>query len=160
MWTETIRDKKPVLRHRAALICAIIAYVGLLAPRSHAAARLPEKTSTNHSLQYENVRILLETFYLSGEGENTDICQYVGQPIRGLPREGESERSLRQLEAETLFCYYTASADLRKRSVYTVSRAIRLAKSINLFEEAKWKGSKDEDNLRRGIAWDLIVVDR
>lgn len=163
MWSKVVHDKGPVLCHRAALICAVVAYVGLLAPKSHSAAQLPAKASTNHRLQIENARRLLETYYQYYEEEENQSEQ---QQFNGMEqwdqdqRKGEFERALRQLEAETLYCYYSASAGLRKRTFCSVGRAIRLGKSLGLFEEGGWKGREQDQELRRGIAWDLIIVDR
>lgn len=161
MWEEASTAKRTVPRPRAALVCALIAVVRLLAPRCHPAAQLKDRPQTDHRQQMENAAAQLDVFYqYADEGVDVKQPQYTGNEIYVDPRVLEFEKRFRQLEAEALFCYYCASAGLRKRGFYNLGRAIRLARSIELFDERWWRGPKRYEELRRGIAWDLIVIDR
>ena len=157
MWEEASTAKRAVPRHRAALVCALIAVVRLLAPKCHPAAQLKDRPQTDHRQQMENTAALLDVFYqYADEGVDVKQPQYTGNEIYVDPRVLEFEKRFRQLEAEALFCYYCASAGLRKRGFYNLGRAIRLAKSIELFDEHWWKGPKSCAGGLPGISLSLI----
>lgn len=153
MWNSARTNREPIARHRVAMICAVVAFTLLLAPRSHPASRLSEKSTTNPRWQIENARLLLEAHYHFPTHKEEDDDD-------GYASLGSDEDILGQLQAETLFCYYCAVAGLLKKAWFSLGKAIRLGKSIDLFDESRWKVAHGRREERRGIAWDLITMDR
>lgn len=154
LWEGPVRRKEAMPRHSVALICAMFAFTLLLAPRSHPASRLPPSDNTNPRRQIENARQLIDAFYLfpthkEEEEEEEEFMSFAND-----------EEMLGQLQAETLFCYYCAVAGLMKKGWFSLGKAIRLAKGMDLFDESRWSLSRKEREKRRGIAWDLITMDR
>jgi hypothetical protein len=158
MWAEAQRSKKPLPRHRASLICSMISLVDLMAPKAHPVTQLKRKASIDHKHQRDNARLLYESFYHLQEDEEEHDKDVSGSWQHG--QEPLMQGSLLQLEAETLYCLYSSAAGFIKRSWQGLGRAIRLAKSIGIFEDRTWGTEVWEDDLRRRIAWDLIQLDR
>ena len=131
----------------------MIAYVGIMGPKAHPAAQLKRKPSLNHKVQRENARVLCESFYLLLDDEEEEARDVLGA------RTVQAD-ALLQLEAETLYCSYSCTAGLVRRGWQGLGRAIRLAKSLALFDETRWHGDESDDELRRRIGWDLITLDR
>lgn len=153
MWADAELNQIAIPCHRASLLCSIIALVCIMTPKYHAAARLPKTENLDHKVQRENSRLLLECYYRFGDDGEVGCGEY-----------GEIEKSptevLLQLEAETTYCTYSCSAGLKGRSWYAIGRAIRLGKSLGIFEEGKFIAEEWEYRMRRTIAWDLAVMDR
>lgn len=153
LWEGPVKRKEAMPRHSVALICGVFAFTLFLAPRSHPASRLPQSDNTNPRRQIENARLLIDAFYHfpthKEEEEEEEFMSFANE-----------KEMLGQLQAETLFCYYCAVAGLTKKAWFGLGKAIRLAKGMDLFDESRWSLSRAEREERRGIAWDLITMDR
>ncbi|PWN37665.1 uncharacterized protein FA14DRAFT_159610 [Meira miltonrushii] len=153
LWEGPVKRKEAMPRHSVALICGVFAFTLLLAPRSHPASRLPQSDNTNPRRQIENARLLIDAFYHfpthKEEEEEEEFMSFAND-----------KEMLGQLQAETLFCYYCVVAGLTKKAWFGLGKAIRLAKGMDLFDESRWSLSRAEREERRGIAWDLITMDR
>jgi hypothetical protein len=146
--------KGPLPRHRAALICSMIAYVDIMAPKAHVVAKLKKMPSLDHKVQRENARLLLDSYYHFNEEEEEERSGTRG----GV---GQSHReAFLQLEAETLYCAYSCTAGLMRRGWQGIGRAIRLGNSLAIFVEGPFGSEEWENELKRNIAWELIILDR
>lgn len=141
-------------RHRAALLCSMVALVDLMAPRSHPAAQLPRKANLDQKVQRENARILLDTYYSLDDAEE----QGDGADVTTLSL--TKEEALLQLEAEVVYCGYACAASLYRRGWQGVGRAIRLGKSLSVFASTRQSNDQWEEEHRCRLGWELIVLDR
>jgi hypothetical protein len=155
MWADALERRGPLPRHRAALLCSMVALVDLMAPRSHPAAQLQKKASLDQVVQRENARILLEVYYSLDDAEEQAGYRPGIEPFALTQQE-----ALLQLEAETVYSGYACAAGLYRRGWQAVGRAIRLGKSLSVFASTRQRNERWEEEHRCRIGWELIVLDR
>lgn len=154
MWIQAQETKAAIPRHRASLLCSMISLVDLMGPRSHPAAHLTKKPSLNVKIQRENARLLLETYYYLHDAEENEE----GGDLNALVL--SNDEALLQLEAETLYCASSCIAGLFRRGWQGLGRAIRLGKSLGVFQTLRWSNNDLEEEHRCLVAWELMILDR
>lgn len=154
MWAEALETRGPLPRHRASLLCSMVAFVDLMAPRCHPAAQLQKRASLDQKVQRENARLLLDSYYVPNDAEERGE----GGDLNVLST--SHEEALLQLEAEVLYSGYACAAGLYKRGWQGVGRAIRLGKSLSVFASTRQRKEQWEEEHRCRVGWELIVLDR